>query len=504
MNRASLSVRLVATCCAAALCGGAVAAELQLVHDGQAEAVIVVADDPLPACGSEMGSVSGTQRTAAEALQKYLEKASGARLPTVPASEAPETGTLVLVGQSAVSDRHGLAPPTRPGGLRVTSLQRGMALLGEIADADDPANNTDTDLDCGVFDAVDTFLEREISFRFYLSVPQDEELGIVIPRKTTLSVPQPVAYEDAPAFSLRQNHGLGHPGASRGGAADRFQANHTHLGWRDMYQQSHPGFFPLNADGSRSRNFLCYSEPGVVESELRHLEGFHSTGRLQGMSASPTRRFIPVLPDDNWPACHCERCAAKAQGGLFWGSRSNLWFDYVRRLALEVGRRCPDTRVATLAYRDQTLPPEFELPDNVDVMVCIHPYGPGVPISQLFLAKEPNVYGANLDLMRRWSEKLGGDRARLSFWDYYLCSDAHTGMPTLFPRTLQSWLRDVRPISRGVFIDGGGACPAISLCCGSGCACCGVRTSTPRPPLPTTAARSTAAAARPWRTSTGF
>ena len=109
------------------------------------------------------------------------------------------------------------------------------------------------------------------------------------------------------------------------------------------------------------------------------------------------------------------------------------------------------------------MPPEFDLPDNVDVMVCIHPYGAGVPISQLFLAKEPHVYAANLDLMRRWSGKLGGDPARLSFWDYYLCSDAHTGMPTLFPHTLQSWLRDVRPISRGVFIDGGGSLPRDHL-----------------------------------------
>ena len=48
---------------------------------------------------SEMGGVSGTQRTAAETLQKYLEKASGVRLPIVSASEAPETGTLVLVGR---------------------------------------------------------------------------------------------------------------------------------------------------------------------------------------------------------------------------------------------------------------------------------------------------------------------------------------------------------------------------------------------------------------------
>ena len=98
--------------------------------------------------------------------------------------------------------------------------------------------------------------EREVGFRFYLSVPDDEELGIVIPRKPTLAVRLPVAYEDAPAFSLRQNYGLGHLGASRGGAADRLQVNHTHFGWRDLYQQSNPEFFACStrtAAGTRHR-----------------------------------------------------------------------------------------------------------------------------------------------------------------------------------------------------------------------------------------------------------
>ncbi len=58
----------------------------------------MVADNSPPACNSEMGEVSGTRRTAAEALQKYLAKASGVRLPIVSASEAPAEGTLVLVG----------------------------------------------------------------------------------------------------------------------------------------------------------------------------------------------------------------------------------------------------------------------------------------------------------------------------------------------------------------------------------------------------------------------
>ena len=121
----SMAWRVAVLAIAALSCGRSAADELRLVRDGQAEAVIVVPDAPLPACGSEMGFVSGTQRTAAEALQKYLEKASGVRVPIVPASETPETGTLVLVGRSAVSDRHGLAPPTRPVGLRVVSFERG-------------------------------------------------------------------------------------------------------------------------------------------------------------------------------------------------------------------------------------------------------------------------------------------------------------------------------------------------------------------------------------------
>ena len=70
-----------------------------LTRDGNPEATIVVPDPASPAAdGRELPAA--TARTAAEELQKYIARASGAELPIVAASQAPSEGTLVLVGRA--------------------------------------------------------------------------------------------------------------------------------------------------------------------------------------------------------------------------------------------------------------------------------------------------------------------------------------------------------------------------------------------------------------------
>ena len=69
------------------------AAPVTLVKDGTPAATIVIADEPV---AIPVGKPS-TVAYAAEELQRFIEKASGARLEIVPAAQAPASGTLLLV-----------------------------------------------------------------------------------------------------------------------------------------------------------------------------------------------------------------------------------------------------------------------------------------------------------------------------------------------------------------------------------------------------------------------
>lgn len=430
--------------------------KLFLTRDGQPAAVIVVADIPLDA-SDVRGHQTLTQMTAAEELQKYIEQASGAKLPIVGAAGVPETGTLLLVGVSALSKKYNLEPPDRSEGLLIASFPRGLAILGEVAAADVPENNTYKDFDRGIMHAVYTFLEEYVGYRFYFENRNDDQMGMVVPSKPTISLTLPIRYEDAPFFSMRD---IGEIAADRAGVSDGIQAGHTHSGWARLYKESHPEFFALKADGTRNWNYLCYTEPGVLEAELRHIKEWYENGTLL-TATRPTRRFIPVWPDDNAGSlCSCDRCNnLKTPKRGYPGSVSNLWFNYVKRLAGRVAELWPGKRVLTGAYTQWTYPPEFELPDNIDIQLCLVP-SPNGRYSTTLLIKQPEVYKANLELVREWSINLQNNPDRLHIREYFSpvpCN--HTGMPALFPHVLQRWIQDMRTLTRGSYFDGLGGLP---------------------------------------------
>lgn len=82
------------------------AADLVIVQDGQPKATIVIAQDAPE-------SIRQKLQTAAEELQTYLQKMSGATLTIVDDSQNPP-GALILVGRSRLTDPSGHRHPDRP------------------------------------------------------------------------------------------------------------------------------------------------------------------------------------------------------------------------------------------------------------------------------------------------------------------------------------------------------------------------------------------------------
>ena len=72
--------------------------------------------------------------------------------------------------------------------------------------------------------------------------------------------------------------------------------------------------------------------------------------------------------NDNVHYCTCENCQAKIEE---MGSLTDVYIDYVNRIAAEVAKVYPDIQMMALMYNITTVPPVNVVPaDNVDILYC--------------------------------------------------------------------------------------------------------------------------------------
>jgi len=444
------------------------AAPITLVEDGKPAATIVIADEPT-AIPVGKGAAKGKPPTvayAAEELQRFIEKATGARLEILPAAKAPAKGTLVLVGRSALSEQYRLELPTRPEGLRIVAFPRGVAILGEVKPAG--VGNIKHEVDRGTLHGVYEFLERIVGYRFFIHMPKDPDLGIVTPVVKTLTVPADYTLDLAPNFSFRSGafESWGDPAAwmrvTREGSGTGIPViNHTDRFFGKKFFGANPDWAAMiRSDSTRSRDYPCYSHPGVLAARVQVTQDvYDGKGGWFGEHGHPGPKWIPFEPMDLWDLkglCKCERCKPQLQPqrGRF-GIASDLLFRHGVEFAAEIAKRWPDKRLGMLAYEGHMLPPDFDLPENMDVQVCM--------MWSTTMGKEPYWHERNLKLLRDWSRKLGGKRERLSQWNYICWPAYFTKAPLFFPHDLQKWLQDTYPTSSGEFVCPGGSPPQYEI-----------------------------------------
>ena len=417
---------------------------------------VVVPDEP----------ASG-QRAAAERLTTLLERA-GLAAKVVAAAEAPAGGPRICVGHGPHVPA-AVAAPAEPEGLVVREHGGTVYLLGEIAP---PGTvNNKTPLDRGVMHAVETFAERVLGYRFLFSTldrkepPGTFELGTVIPRLERLEVPAGLAIAEAPAFMHRiPNARPRNPIGLRAGSATGFYANHSYdMGWwGSKFGKSDPAMFipkaakdAEQADGAVAAMqsqpnlaWLDYTNPKVLEVRMEEVAKEVAGQRGAGFHYRPNQRYvIEETPDSAAPSVQYNERSRE----LFdprhhpWGNFSNIWFDYLARMSPEVEKRFPGMRIATLAYMRHYGLPTFDLPGNIDVMLCLMRTSMG--------NKEPEVFARNLADVQAWSAKLGGDRSRLYLWEYGCWPAFWVSTPVFCPHAMQRWLTEVRPHVGGVFFE---------------------------------------------------
>ena len=416
--------------------------------------------------GSGLFDKTLTQTDAAQRLQMLIHRATGILPDIVSATHAPASGTRVFVGYGQHL-KGKVTPPTRPEGLKIQELDGCLYLLGEIVPAG--VNNCPGPMDRGLMHAVETYAEKVLGYRFLFSTPDNTdtfELGTVVPKVDKFTIEPGLLIEDAPAFQHRVINTRPRPLMGlRSGSAPAFFCNHSYgmPWWAATYGKTHPEMFipkqPSEIAGGSSGDavtamasqpnlsFLDYTEPLVLEKRLEQIQAYLDKGKAGGFYYNPTIKYLVEEPHDAAAPSVIYNDRAKA---LFnpkhhaWGNFSNIWFDYLNRMAGAAKQRWPNMRISTLAYMRHYGVPTFELADNIDVMVCLMRTSMG--------NKEPEVFHANLADVKEWSKRLGGDRDRLFLWEYG-CWPPGVQAPIVCPNAMQKWLQAVQPYVSGAFIE---------------------------------------------------
>ncbi len=326
--------------------------ELVLVRNGRPTATIVISDSP-----------AKNARTAANELQKYVERISGARLP-ISGDSIPISGCIVLVGKSRLTDD---IPNLRiPSGRTKNLREEGFVIRTHGSRLVLAGNDAEPYL--GTRYAVIEFLHR-LGVRWFMP----GEMGEVIPKMSTIAVGR-LNITQRPDFPMRDfwEHARGNMakecaewkihnkmnprshdvfGVPSDGSVSKFLP-------KDRFDE-HPDWFALNKDGTRSKDHPCMTSEGMI----KHFVGCIKAEAREGKAVTA---FAPV---DGNPRCWCENCAriGNSFDGFGANSRdpepeysiSNEWFYFVNRILIEVNKEFPDHIIATNGYANRDIPPEM-------------------------------------------------------------------------------------------------------------------------------------------------
>ncbi len=293
---------------------------VEIVHNGEATATIVVPDEPLPVVSF-----------AADEFQYHIERATGARLPIVKESEKPTGQATVFLGACRATAKAEVSTAgLPPNGFILKVVGHQFFLVGDDSDGPPAWILHNNRARVGTLFAVYEFLEKHLQVRWLWP----GELGEVIPHRTDIVLD---AWDQtgAPAFvHTRWRDGgqavAGTDGWSSGRARSRFLSEqgkwlrrnrfamgvnmdmaHAFTEWWDRHKDDHPEYFNLLPDGTRRSDpyyhggasrliSMCVSEPGFHRAIVENWQ----------QTRSPARPHIDVSENDTSGRCTCPNCLA--------------------------------------------------------------------------------------------------------------------------------------------------------------------------------------------------
>ena len=359
-------------------------ADFVLVDSRIAPAPIIVFKDAPP-----------RTRDAAVTLADYLEKITGARPQLIDGEPAPIPERAIWVGFQPVLRQ--LFPKTdldfhHPEEILLAATEHHLVIAGR--DRWDPVHmeakgrlavKTGMQQEYGTANAVYTFLREQLAVRWLW--PGEED---VVKRGRLAFAPFEYRYHP----QIRARGGmlkLLSLGDCKEGLPQiwaRYQrvqldslellGGHAFGHWWEKYHESHPDYFALQPDNTRSphptlnNTKLCDSNPAVWQQWLAEVE--------EALKADPTRRVFNVSPNDGYDYghCVCRNCLAKdhPDGEKFtwrWKNKQEEWpalsdrqVTFANTLARLLKQRFPDQAlfVQLHAYGYSRPAPIAAVPDD--------------------------------------------------------------------------------------------------------------------------------------------
>ena len=269
----------------------AITTPMYIVENGSSEFSIAVAEN-----------ADDCIMTAAEEMQTYIEKISGARLPVISENQLADGAKAVVLGETELEKEITQVDRTAIGADGFLLYSDGNYLL--IAGGDSR----------GTLYGVYTLLEDYLGVRWFTP-----ELEVVTESKDVI-VDANLNKTVQPSFAIRRNDTAGTSDAYRARTKmnvsfhyemEKFGGALTYVLWDVTFDKlvpdalfaEHPEYFALSADGKRTTDHVCVSHPEVLTVAVEN-------ARKAILADTKNAKYIHIGQKDNSNYCLCESCTA--------------------------------------------------------------------------------------------------------------------------------------------------------------------------------------------------
>ena len=358
-------------------------AQMTFVKEGKAVSRIIVADKDT------------INRKAADLLQDFVQRISGARLPIVENAQAKKGDIVIGQGNTEGLTEDGFRLATQEGILRISSGGDKGAIYGVVTLLDD-----------------------------YLGVEYYTAHTYTLEKRPTIEIPELDRAEN-PSFRYRQTQSYAiqedpiYKMWFRLEEPNEVFANNLWVHTFDKilpsaeFGESHPEYYSyINGErrpGAASQ--WCLTNPEVFEIVAHRVDSI--------FRANPDKKMISISQNDgNFTNCTCPTC--KALDEQEGGTPSGSLIHFLNKLAA----RFPDKEFSTLAYLFTMHPPKQVKPlPNVNIMLCDIDCRREVPLTD-------NASGQDfMRAMEGWS-KISDN---IFVWDYGINFDCYLSPFPNFP-----------------------------------------------------------------------
>ena len=419
----------------------------------------------------------GPVQLAAEEMTNFLSRVLGKPVPIVRRIN-PAKATIVL-GTNAWSAAAGVdISKLRVDGYLMKAAGNALYIAGKDSNNSIGYCRGNVHFDRGTLMGAYAFLEKYAGCRFYFP----GELGEIVPRRDSVSVPSDLDVADAPAMAERKysyhDAGAWFDESCDAKTASRFKslnvlrlrlASRNYITCHGLrffryghrFKETHPEYFMLQKDGTRylydtekapyyKNCKLCFSNPELREIIYQDIKAYITKQAPESRGLEKWNRlgmwdnkYVGVQPEDGWNPCQCERCKVVYRKDLGNSFATDLIWGLTRDLAERLTEEGLDGVLMQSSYSAWGEPPDFDLPPNLAIDIATT--GP-------WAIRRPDAMKRQLARLEKWAKKLGHAVFNWTYAGKFSCLNLNLpAIPQITPRAWGAYYKIAAPYLAGEF-----------------------------------------------------